>query len=208
MCVIMSPDYQGCHLCENTSEFVCSQCERPICGNDSRIRVICSQCLKPTECSFSLHQAHCEDIGVIENLVERFWGEPDQRIFDRTFRVTDYPAIVAEIEEKVVGFIAFTPFNQHAVLIVAVGILPQYQGCGIGKAFLKEVEDYARQQQKQQLLVVTSNDNLPALAFYQQNGFQLFEVIPNVIAQKLGSLQLGIAKIPIRDELRLRKLLQ
>jgi len=63
----------------------------------------------------------------------------------------------------------------------------------------------SRQLSKRRLLVSTSNDDLPALAFYQKLGFQIFEVKPNVIAGKHGQLLAGTGGIPIRDEIRLSK---
>ena len=61
---------------------------------------------------------------------------------------------------------------------------------------------------KKRLFVSTSNDDLPALAFYQTNGFQIYEVKPNVIAMKHGKIISGIAGLPVRDELRLQKTVQ
>jgi len=140
-------------------------------------------------------------------MVQLFWGDPIQLMFNQTYRVAKEPAIIAKSDGNILGFISYTDYSKDTVLIVALGILPGYQGCGIGRTLVDQVENYAKSQEKQQLLVVTSNDNLPALVFYQRIGFQLFEVAPNVIAEKLGGLQAGIARIPIRDELRLRKTL-
>ena len=144
-------------------------------------------------------------MATIEEMVQLFWGDQVQLMFNRQYTVAQEPAIVAESDQEIIGFISYTNFDPNAVLIVALGVLPHYQGCGIGKALVSQIEEYAKEHGKQQLLVVTSNDNLPALAFYQHLGFQLYEVAPDVIASKLGGLHLGIANIPIRDELRLRK---
>jgi ribosomal protein S18 acetylase RimI-like enzyme len=141
----------------------------------------------------------------LEELVLLFWGNPVQRMFNQDFTVSEFPAIVAESEEKIVGFIFYTPFRDDAVLILALGVLPEYQGCGVGKALVLQVEQFAREEGRSQVLVVTTNDNLLALTFYQRQGFQLFDVIPDIVAEKLGGIQEGIANIPIRDELRLRK---
>jgi len=67
------------------------------------------------------------------------------------------------------------------------------------------VEEKARQLSKRRLLVSTSNDDLPALAFYQKLSSQIFEVKPNAIAEKHGQLLAGIGGILIRDEIRLQK---
>jgi ribosomal protein S18 acetylase RimI-like enzyme len=70
---------------------------------------------------------------------------------------------------------------------------------------VKKVESEAKRTKKRSLLVSTSNDDLPALAFYQSISFQIFEVRPNVIAEKHGKIIKGIGKLPVRDELRLQK---
>jgi ribosomal protein S18 acetylase RimI-like enzyme len=142
---------------------------------------------------------------MLEEFVVRFWGKPVQLMFDQLFTVAEQPAIVAKNGEQILGFIFYHPFRERTVLIVALGVLPQYQGLGIGGSLLRHIEEFAKSEGKQELLVVTSNDNLPALAFYQRQGFQLYEVAPDVIAQKLGKLHLGIGNLPVRDELRLRK---
>jgi len=203
----MPIQYEVCHLCNNPGEFQCNKCNQPTCGNDVHVRVVCSKCIHPQKSEYTVQQASYDDIEVLEELVKLFWGDPIQLMFDQTYRVAQEPAITAKKDGNMVGFISYKDFDQNAVLIMALGILPGFQGCGIGRTLLEQIEHYAKSQEKQQLLVVTSNDNLPALAFYQLHGFQLFEVAPNVIAEKLGGLQLGIARIPIRDELRLRKIL-
>ncbi len=201
----MPPEYVPCSLCQKQAEYMCSKCSEPVCANDARTHVICSRCSAPNHCNYKIHQAFCEDVQHLEELVLLFWGDTVQRIFDQDFTVSEYPAIVAESDEKIVGFIFYTPFRNDDVLILALGVLPEYQGCGIGKALVAQVEKFAQEQRRKDLLVVTTNDNLPALAFYQHEGFQLFEVRPDVVAEKLGRIQLGMANIPIRDELRLRK---
>jgi ribosomal protein S18 acetylase RimI-like enzyme len=126
-------------------------------------------------------------------------------MFDQQYTVTEQPAFIAKSDNKIAGFIFYTLFQDDAVLIVALGVLSQYQGCGIGRDLIAHVEQFAKEQERQRLLVVTTNDNLLALGFYQRAGFQLFEVVPDVVAQKLGRVHPGIANIPIRDELRFQK---
>jgi ribosomal protein S18 acetylase RimI-like enzyme len=126
-------------------------------------------------------------------------------MFGEQFTVTEQPAFIAESNNQIAGFIFYTPFQDDALLIVALGVLPQYQGCGIGRDLIAQVEQLAKKQERQRLLVVTTNDNLLALSFYQRVGFQLYEVVPDIIAEKLGGSQPGFAQIPIRDELRLQK---
>ena len=198
--------YDFCHLCNNLGEFQCIICNQPTCGNDVHVRIVCAKCIHTQTSEYKVQQASCDDVEVLEELVKLFWGDPIQLMFNQTFRVAQEPAITAKKDGNIIGFISYNDFRKNAVLIMALGILPGFQGCGIGRTLVEQVENYAKSQGKQQLLVVTSNDNLPALAFYQRHGFQLFEVAPNVIAEKLGGQKPGFARIPIRDELRLRKI--
>jgi len=57
-----------------------------------------------------------------------------------------------------------------------------------------------------EVVVATSNDDLPALALYQRCGFQLYEVATGSIEEYHGGPLPGFAGLIIRDELRLRLL--
>jgi ribosomal protein S18 acetylase RimI-like enzyme len=139
--------------------------------------------------------------------VKRFWGEKEQFTFDRKFIVAKLPTYVAKTGKIVIGFVSFAEVN-YDVIIVALGILPKYQNAGIGKSLIKKIETEAKRLGKKKLLVSTSNDDSPALAFYQSLGFQIYEAKLNVIAEKHGKVLKGIGGLPIRDELRLQKTLK
>jgi ribosomal protein S18 acetylase RimI-like enzyme len=140
----------------------------------------------------------------IREFVQRFWGEQEQLTFDRRFLVTELPTYTAKNGKEIVGFVSFAEID-NAVIIVALGILPKFQNAGVGINLIKETEAEAKRRRKQMLLVATSNDDLPALAFYQSLGFQIYEVKPDVIAEKHGKIMKGVGGLPVRDEIRLRK---
>jgi ribosomal protein S18 acetylase RimI-like enzyme len=134
----------------------------------------------------------------------KFWGEEEQLTFDHKYCVPELPGYIATLDRTIIGFISIT-HTREEVLIVALGVLPEYQSSGVGRTLVKKVESEAKRTKKRSLLVSTSNDDLPALAFYQSIGFQIYEVRPNVIAEKHGKIITGIGKLPVRDELRLQK---
>jgi len=143
---------------------------------------------------------------MIQRLTKRFWGETEQLTFDRLFDVAELPAYIAEADGEIVGFASFVEAD-NGLIIVAIGVMPNYQGSGVGKSLIGKVEAEAKKTGKRTLLVSTSNDDLPALAFYQSIGFQIYEVKPNAIAEKHGRVLKGIGELPVRDEIRLRKAL-
>jgi len=199
----------SCKYCEKDAIYRCSICGRPICGEHAKFRTLCTSCTKKTsKLNYSIAKAKLgKEKAKIGKFVKQFWGEEEQLTFDRKFIVTQLPAYVAKTEHNVIGFISFAE-TDNAIIIVALGILPKYQNAGVGKSLIQKVEAEAKKLGKIKLLVSTSNDDLPALAFYQHLGFQIYEVKPNVIAEKHGSVLKGIGGLPVRDELRLQKLLK
>jgi len=182
-------------------------CGKLVCDSHIQLRPVCKECVKKEIRNYFVREATIEDKETIGKIVELFWGEQEQVTFGEEYIVRELPAFVAVSEGKIVGFISYTELNEKDVLIVALGVLPKYQGSGVGKALLSALEKRARESLKDRLLVSTSNDDLPALAFYQLMGFQIFEVVPNAIAEKHGEAILGIGNIPIRDEIRLQKII-
>jgi ribosomal protein S18 acetylase RimI-like enzyme len=197
-----------CEYCGKDSVYRCSICGKMLCENHARLKTVCLSCIRKTNLTYRIGKLKSdEERKIIQEFVKRFWGEEEQLTFDRKFAVARLPAYVAKVDNSITGFVSFAEMDD-AMIIVALGVLPKYQNAGVGRGLIRKVEDESRRLKKKKLLVSTSNDDLPALAFYQFNGFQIYEVKPNVIAEKHGMILKGIGGLPIRDELRLQKLLQ
>jgi len=54
-------------------------------------------------------------------------------------------------------------------------------------------------------VVATTNDNLPALYFYQRREYRLTDLVPNSVMLHTSRERPGFAGIPVRDEVRLEK---
>ena len=198
----------SCKYCGKDAVYKCSVCGRLSCGEHVKLRAVCLSCIGKQSLKYSINKViQKEEKETIREIVKRFWGEHEQLTFDNEFVVVELPAYAAKTEDNIIGFISYVEMG-NAMLIVALGILPKYQGSGVGRSLVEKVEAEARRLRKKKLLVSTSNDDLPALAFYQSLGFQIFEVKPNVIAEKHGRVLMGIGGLPIRDELRLQNILR
>ncbi len=196
-----------CERCEADAVYKCNVCGKMLCGEHAKLRTVCSACVTDGKVGAKIDKLRTDaERNAIRELVQQFWGEQEQVTFDRKLTIAELPAFVAKIRDKVIGFAAFTE-TDDSIIIAALGILPRYQGSGLGRKLVAKVEETAKKMGKRNLLVSTSNDDLPALAFYQTIGFQIVEVKPNVIAEKHGQVLKGIGGLPIRDELRLQKLL-
>ena len=218
----------SCECCEEPAIYKCASCGKLLCSEHLHFRVICASHQKKRELKYTVKKPYSDEPQrKIRELVTRFWGEETQLTFGRKFTVTKLPTYLAELvsepqiepiytdgsspsesntDDKIAGFISFANVADD-MIIVALAVLPQWQNAGIGRRLVESVEAEARKAGKKRLLVSTSNDDLPALAFYQALGFQVFEVKPNVIAKKHGRILKGIDGLPVRDELRLQKTL-
>ncbi|OPH00777.1 GNAT family N-acetyltransferase, partial [Lacticaseibacillus paracasei] len=78
-----------------------------------------------------------------------------------------------------------------------------------GSALLQKVETTAVLSHKTGVELITTNDNLHALGFYQRRGYRLTQLFPEAVDQsrKIKPQIPAVADngIPIRDELRLLK---
>jgi len=72
---------------------------------------------------------------------------------------------------------------------------------------LEAVAAVAREEGCRRVWLITTNDNLRALRFYQRRGFHLVAMHPNALARsrelKPSIPEIGLDGIPLRDELEL-----
>lgn len=81
------------------------------------------------------------------------------------------------------------------------------EGIGIGRALIDAVRQRAVEAGCRRLWLITTNDNLHALHFYQRYGFVLAALYPNALvksrALKPEIPRTGYDDLPLRDEIEL-----
>jgi GNAT superfamily N-acetyltransferase len=138
----------------------------------------------------------------LTDLWTREWGGTTMITCGRTHHLDDLNALIAWIGDEPVG--AATWSETELLSLNALN-----EGKGIGTALLTTVEDAVRAAGKDHLWLVTTNDNLDALRFYQRRGYRLTELRPGAVdaARKLKPAipLIGYHGIPLHDELILSK---
>lgn len=85
------------------------------------------------------------------------------------------------------------------------------QGMGVGTMLIHNVVEEARKKDCRRIFLITTNDNLNALGFYQKRGFELVAVHRGALDKsrkiKPGIPLMGANNIPLRDEIELEMIL-
>jgi GNAT superfamily N-acetyltransferase len=140
--------------------------------------------------------------------IKEHWGST--RIMSRWHyhETKNLPAFVALQADKPVGLATYCITDEACELVTLNSFL---EGIGVGEALLFAVRDAARTSGCAKLWLTTSNDNLPALQFYQKRGMDIVAVhrfaIDEARKQNLEIPLLGYNDIPCRDELELEMVL-
>ncbi len=100
-------------------------------------------------------------------------------------------------------------FSQDGCEIVTLDSVRE--GQGLGTKLINAVVEQVRKQHRKRIFLITTNDNLNALGFYQKRGFQLVKIHRGAVngARKIKpSIPLiGMNNIPLRDEIELEIIL-
>jgi GNAT superfamily N-acetyltransferase len=122
---------------------------------------------------------------------------------ERVLNALDHPALIAEDEAGELAGVLIYITNGDECEILTLHTASQWTGAGT--ALIEAVEQKARR-----LWVLTTNDNVDALRFYQRRGFRLKELHPGAVDESRMRLKPEIPEtgeygIPIRDEIVLEK---
>ncbi len=149
-----------------------------------------------------------EDQTFISNVVRHVWGDEMIIVHGEIFHTTALDGIKAIIEGQIIGFLHYQYLIEEFEIITFASLK---EDIGVGSALIEAAEQTAHDKGCKILSVITTNDNLHALGFYQKRGFHLAALYPGIVNNsreiKPSIPNIGENKIPIRDEIRLEKTL-
>ncbi len=184
----------------------CSRCGRLVDWNEARLQVVCG-CRPHLELPpVFVRAATDDDRAPLTELFARDFGHTGTIVaYGEDVSLDEAPAIVAEMRDELGGALAYRQ-RGDAFHIIALATDPMWQRSGVGGYLLAEAELMTRRLGLARLVVATTNDNLPALYFYQRHAFEIDEVVPGGVLSHLGGRDItGFGGIRIRDEVRLQK---
>jgi ribosomal protein S18 acetylase RimI-like enzyme len=139
----------------------------------------------------------------VRETLRELWGET---VVSRgaVHNPTTLPGFVAEEGGERVGLLTYRVEGADCE-VVTIDAFPE--GAGAGTALLDAAARAARDAGCGRVWLITTNDNLRALRFYQRRGFRLVAVHPDALERsrelKPSIPDIGLDGIPLRDELEL-----
>jgi GNAT superfamily N-acetyltransferase len=139
-----------------------------------------------------------------EKLTER-WGAAVVASISGLHDAAQLDGLVAELDAERVGLLTYRIVDDECE---AVTVDSFESGHGIGTALLQAVADVARSRGCRRAWLLTTNDNLPALRFYQRRGWDLVRLHHNAVNESRRTVkpqipERGLDGIPIAHALEL-----
>lgn len=155
---------------------------------------------------FQIHplDEHKDDRAWTCHIIKTRWGADTVVAHGTVYHPASLPGFIAWQAGERIGLVTYC-LERDACEIVTIDSLRP--GIGVGTALIRAVKGVAQEAGCRRLWLITTNDNLEALRFYQKAGFLL-------VAVNRGAMQtarqikpeiplIGMHDIPLRDEIEL-----
>lgn len=134
------------------------------------------------------------------------WGSTEIWSLGHLYHADELPGFVAEVDGRFAGFITvnINSGEWQCEVITLSSRVP-----GAGSALLAAAEAYARSAGCKRIYLTTTNDNTPAMRFYQRRGWRFAKLHAGIV-DRVREVEpdyplVGIDGIAIRDELEFER---
>ncbi len=146
-----------------------------------------------------------EDKQEISDFMAKTWGSPRMLIGMHTYDVSEIDASgLFDRENRLLAFASWKRLDRNLILCALHSL---NHGKGYAAALLAGLKDLARQSGARAIRAMVTNDNMPALIFYQKQGFRFSTLYVGAVDAYRpvmpGMLTHGYMGIPVHDALEL-----
>jgi len=141
---------------------------------------------------------------LVTELLNKHWGSTMVVTRGRIHHADKLPGFIVVMGDQIEALVTYHIDNRECEIVTLNSTVEKQ---GLGTALIKAVKNAAISAGCKRLWLITTNDNLAAVRFYQKRGFTLVAVHRKAI-EKSRKLKpeiplIGIDGIPIRDEIEL-----
>jgi RimJ/RimL family protein N-acetyltransferase len=158
--------------------------------------------------AFAIRPLSSDDDAWVRSMLTEHWGSPRIVTRGRVHHADELPGFITEVDRQLLGLVTYHTENDQCEI---VSLNSLREGAGIGTALVEVVRDTAAAAGCRRLWLITTNDNLAAIRFYQRRGWRLVAVHRDALEQsrrlKPEIPLVGNDGIPLRDEIEMELLL-
>ena len=130
------------------------------------------------------------------------WGSDILVSRGKTYRTGDLEGILKYKKNKIIGLGLYYIKNNECEIVLLETFI---QKKGIGTEITEKIKEIAKTKNCKRIWLITSNDNIDAIKFYQRKGFNIANFYKNAMDEsrrlKPAIPLIGNYDIPIRDEI-------
>ncbi len=145
----------------------------------------------------------------IQEFLQEYWGSTQMVTRGRILEVQDLPGFIAPSPAGDLNGLITLDVSERGCEIVTMNSV--HRGRGIGTNLMSCAEIFASQQGAKCLWLVTTNDNVDAMAFYMRRGFRMVAIHKDAVRRsrelKPSIPMIGHHGIAIHDEIEFEKIL-
>ncbi len=157
---------------------------------------------------YELKEINKENREEVNQILINEWEATDIIIRGKVVDGTKIPGIIAYKNDKIIGLITYIIENNECEIISLNSFI---ENIGIGTSLIEKVKEIAINKKCNRLKLITTNDNIRGIEFYQRRGFIFSALYKNAIeiSRKLKPEIPMYADngLPIRDEIEFELLL-
>ena len=118
------------------------------------------------------------DLLWILDLAEKRWGS--NRVVTRGIihNIKQLPGFIALNSRDRIGLLTYSISNSEFEIVTLDSLVEKI---GVGTALISTAREFAKQAGCHRIWLITTNDNMPALRFYQKRDFRLVAVHQNAL---------------------------
>jgi ribosomal protein S18 acetylase RimI-like enzyme len=149
------------------------------------------------------------DLPRLRQMWKKNWGDEFMVVRGVVYRPDHLDGFIAYHGPDCVGEITYA-INDGDCEVITLD--SECEGQGLGTKLINAVVAEAQKQDCRRVFLITTNDNLNALGFYQKRGFELVKIHRGAVMEsrkiKPSIPLIGMNNIPLRDEVELEIMLK
>lgn len=147
---------------------------------------------------------------MINDFIINHWYSTTMIIRGKEIDMTSVDGFYSSDEDEIVGLITYL-FDEKSNVMEITSLDSLRENQGIGTILLNRVIEEARKLKCRKIILITTNDNINAMRFYQKRGFDMVHLFHNAleISRKLKPEipLIGENSIPLMHEIEFEMIL-